>query len=114
MEKIYKRDFEQLKKEIIDKLNNTTYPNVKVISSNIVIINSSYLSESWLPEYHIPGKQAELIASLIKNKHNLDELLRLFIDLSKTKTIICGKNRQKVNPSLQKTIDQITRELGAY
>ena len=61
-EKKIKETIDKLKEEIFSHVQKSDFPNVKKISSNIVVVNSSNLVNNiWSPEYYIPATQAKYI-----------------------------------------------------
>ena len=57
-----KKTIDKLKAEIFSHVQKSEFPNVKKISSNIVIVKSSNLVNNiWSPEYYIPATQAKYI-----------------------------------------------------
>ena len=57
-----KETINKLKEEIFSHVQGSEFPNVKKISSNIVIVKASNLVNNiWSPEFYIPAIQAEYI-----------------------------------------------------
>ena len=57
-----KETINKLKKEIYSHVQESEFPNVKKISSNICIVKFSELVNNiWSPEYYIPTTQAKYI-----------------------------------------------------
>lgn len=57
-----KETIDKLKEEIFSHVQKSEFPNIKKLSSNIVIVKSSNLVNNiWSPEYYIPATQAKYI-----------------------------------------------------
>lgn len=63
-----KETINKLKKEIYSLVQKSEFPNVKKISSNIVIVKASNLVNNiWSPEFYIPVTQAKYIEQALDN-----------------------------------------------
>ena len=57
-----KETINKLKEEIFSHVQKSEFPNIKKLSSNIVIVKSSNLvNNNWSPEFYIPAIQAKYI-----------------------------------------------------
>lgn len=107
LEKKYKKELEELKKELIQELDNIEYTGIKLIQENIVIVNSSSLKESWLPSYHIPKKQTKEIAKRIEKTTSLSQIEKLLEKLREEKKV----NKPVLTHNLIKKISDLEKEL---
>lgn len=105
LEKEYYKKLEEIKKELIKLVNDTTYPESTIIGKNMTVISSALLKESWSPSYHIPGSQSKETEKKIEKAVSVSDIERILNQLISDKKI----NKEKLNQNIIKKLLEIKK-----
>ena len=103
---------QDLKMKIAYKIEHTPLNNVRVISSNIVVLKLSELQQNiWTSEYYMPSIQAKYVTQYLENAVTAHAFTKKIKDMITNKSVKINNNTHLLNDT---TIEILQKYCGTY
>lgn len=100
---------QNLKRKIADEIEHTVLNDIKVVSSNIIIVKISKLQRNiWTPEYYIPSIQAKYVSQNLENAVTAHAFIKKVKVMIENRSVKIGSNVHPLNDTTIKILQKYT------